>query len=332
MKTFLNVMGCIFAALFSVVLVVVLLAFPVYRSLISFAKPSTITTVVQGIDYSALLPEPEELKKIVGVEWVDTQVVNEIMQSDAVGKIVDLYATDVVNNLLQNGEQPQLTVEALQTIAEEEMDSLVKVITPYIPEEIPLSEEELANEIRTLINENTDQILEFLPDISELAGGNVNVENNASAGARALPSPTPAPAAAEEDPFAIIRQIIDPSISIGFIVAIAIVVLLIALCRFNRFGGMLWLGIDALIAALPVTLLAVGLKGTAVSALLGEELASVTALIDSITSVLSRELAVAAIVYAVVGVVFIVGYILLCKFVKTKAVPAEALPAEPAAE
>ncbi len=331
MKTFLNVMGCIFATLLSIVLVIVLLAFPVYRSVISFAKPSTITDVIQNIDYTELLPEPEDLQGLIGTEFVDTQVINDIMQSDAVGKIVELYATDVMNSVLQNGEQPQLTAEALQTIAEEEMDSLIEIITPYIPEEAAIPKEELADQIKTLIGENTDAILEFLPNIEELTGGNANLENDMVAGARSLPEPTPAPQEddfVEEDPFAILRQVLDPSISLGFIILIAVVVLLIALCRINRFGGLLWLGIDALVAALPVTLLAVAVKSTALLALLGEEAASMATLINSITAVLSRELTVAAILYAVIGVVFIVGYALLCKFVKAKAAPAETLPVE----
>lgn len=364
MKTFLNVLGCIFASLLSIVLVIVLLVFPIYRSVTSFASATTITDVIQSIDYAELLPSSDEVKEMIGDDWETIpvvgdilkndaldQVVNDVVKSDAVGQLVTLYADDVVNQLKQTGEKKKLTVEALKKIVMEEGDSLATIIKPYIPEDVNLTHEELVKEIQTYVCENAQEILDYFPNASEFIGddGNVNLEDitdelekgdvdvenvlgdlEAGAGSRMVTREAndPTPSDESTDPLDMIRQLVSPTVSITFIVAIAILVLLIALCRFNRFGGMLWLGIDALIAALPLALLAAGANGITAALLLDESLAAVAPLITSVTTVLSQKLTVSAVIYAVIGIALIVGYCLLRKF--TKAKTAEEIPAETA--
>ncbi len=362
MKAFLNVMGCIFASLLSILLVVMLLVFPVFRAVTSVATASTLTDIVQNIDYTALLPSSDEVKEMIGEDWEEVpvvgdilkddaldQVVDGIMKSDAVGEIIELYADDVVNTVMQNGKEKQLTPEALIAIAAKESRSLIQIIRPYIPEAQNLSDEELSREIQTYVSENSEQILSFLPDIAELTGTDGTVEDiigGLESGEidpedivdefedgtyTYRPEDAHAPASAEnwdDDPFALIRQLLAPSVSVTFIVVIVVLALLIALCRFNRFGGLLWLGIDTLIAAVPVALLAIAIKGTAIAALLGEEQAAVSALVSSLTVVFSRKLTVAAVIYVVIGAAAITGYVLLRKFVKNKTASAESLPEE----
>lgn len=371
MKTFLNVLGCIFASLLSIVLVLVLLVFPVYRSAASFVSANTITDVIQNIDFTQFLPSSDDVKEMIGDDWESIpvvgevlkndaldQVVNDIVKSDAVGQLVTLYADDVVNQLKQTGEKPKLTVEALKKIVTEEGDSLATIIKPYMPADATLTHEELVTEIQNYVFENAQAILDYFPNASEFLGddgsvdmdsitdelekGDVDVEDvlddlEAGAGSRMATreAPDPTPSDEQTDPLDLIRQLVSPSVSITFIIIIVILVLLIALCRFNRFGGMLWLGIDTLIAALPVALLAAGANGITAALLLDNSLAAVAPLITSVATVLSQKLAVAAIIYVVIGIALIVGYCLLRKFTKAKTaeqLPAETVSAETAAD
>ena len=358
MKTFLNVLGCIFASLLSIVLVITLLIFPAYRAIASLATTSTIKNIVQNIDYAKLLPSSEELKKTLGENWEEipligemlktdsfNQVVDDIIKSKAMGKVVELYAGDLINALMQKEEEKQLTTDAFKDIVIKESKSLVQILRPYIPESTTLTDEELAAEIQTYVSQNADQILGYLPDIAELTGvdgstddiingvenGDIDVDEvidkleNGTYTYR--PEEAHAQAGSEQpsanDPLATLRQLLAPSVSITFAVIIAALVLLIALCRFNRFGGMLWLGIDAVIAALPVALIAIGVKSIPLATLLGDDLNSLSPILSSIISTLSGKLVLAAAIYAVVGIALIVGYVLLGKSVKSKAVPAE---------
>lgn len=332
MKRFWNVMGCIGASLFSIVLVILAISFPLYRSVISFAQPKTLTKVIQNIDYQALLPSAEELQESLGADWIEPEVIETIMKSDAMGRIVELYSTDMLNTALQTGEKAQLTADALKEIVDEEMDSLVESILPYIPEDVELSEEQLIEEIKTVVSENTDQILELLPTLEETT----DTEQPAARSRAAVSEEDDGDVYMEEEVgddmvelLTAIRTLLAPQITVTFIGLLVFFALLIFFCRFNHtFSGLLWLGVDSAIVSLFVALLAFASGNLPVS-FLPEEVAPI---VRPMVTILTEKLTVSAIVYFAVAILLIAGYIVIRRARKAKLVlPTEAV-AEPIAE
>ncbi len=309
MKTFLNVLGCIAATLFSIVLIMLVSVFSLYCGLTSFAKPEiiadTVSSAVQNIDLEAILPPAEDLQEIIPIEGVSTEAIEKLIASDTVSKAFGLYAQDVLDVVLKGetaGER-QFTTEALKSLANEEIDAIVESVKPYMPEDVP--EETIAKELKTLVDTHADVIVESLP----------------------LPT---LPEESENDPFTVIRQILNPMITTIAILSIILLAILIYACRFPRFGGMLWLGVDAAVAALLTTALSITMGNSTILTLVAESDPSIATFVEPVISVFSRNLTVTAIICGVLAVALIVGYILLYrKFAKPIAVSEEPLLPEP---
>ena len=358
MKKFWNVLGCIAATLFSIVLVLIVQVFALRNAASAFTKPSTITQVIQDIDIQELIPDAEEIKNLLPLPESEKGDANEeldaaldsvtaILKSQAVEDLLDLYVQDVLAAVTQNNPEKLLDAEAVKTIARDNLDELIAIIKPYIPEEERPTDEELEVQVLAFVDEFSKEIIEFLPtltengdaltldellsgfsaagDLSEFGDSSViSIEAPRFETQRTATTPSDEPADSTDSTSsnpkswgeldvlsAAIRFLLDPMVTVAFIVVLVVLAAIIYGCRFPRFGGFLWLGIDGLIAAAITALLAVLLNGSFLYSLIPEEAAVI---ITAVTGVLSRDLTVTAIVAAVIGVVFIVGFALLRRF------------------
>ena len=371
MKKFLNVMGCIGAALFSIVLVLTVLVFSLRNAAGSLTKPSTITQVVQNIDINQLIPDAEDVLGALtqngngqsggngGVSDEEMEEVlapiNALLESKTVEQILDLYVQDVLASVTQNNPEKAFTPEAIKAIVNDNTDELVDIVKPFIPENEVATDEEIEHLINEFVGEFAEQIAEFLPELTqmedsvtlgELLGGlegnsssmnddlgNVGfVEEQVFGSSRTTTTgdsdnqqqtdaPTDAPAQeptgtkswAEMDVLsAALRFLLDPAVTIAFVVAIVLLAGIIYGCRFPRFGGLLWLGVDALVIAGITGALAILLASPLVGELIPEESA---AFITPVIGIVSGDLTATALICLAVGVVFIVGVVLLRRFV-----------------
>lgn len=288
MKTFWNVMGCIGASIFSFLLVIVAVIFPLYLSATSFAQPKQIVDVVQNIDYTELLPDEEEWKDLIPeVEGISTESITGFLEHNVVEDVLELYAEDFLNATI-NGELTDraLNADALKALVNENMDELVAFVEPLIPDESEATTTEIAALIQEAVNTHADTIVEALP----------------------VPEPV---AEGEEDPFALIRTLLDPTITISFCVALVVLVALVYGCRFKRFNGLLWLGIDSLIVALFLGGLAAVIGSPLIVSLLDTAEMSIASVLNAIIGVFTTDLTIAAVICGVLGIGLIVGYALL---------------------
>lgn len=310
MKKALNVLGCIAAVIFSIALVVTVVLFSLYNGVASFTQPETIantvTEMVKTIDFEEFLPSAEDVQDILPIDGVTVDTIEELITTDAASQAIGLYAEDVLAAVLTGEtDERQFTPEALKSLANEQIDEIVDAVKPYLPEEV--EEDVIVSEIQTLVDTHAETIVEALP-------------------VPTIPEDTP------DNPAIVIRQILDPAVMTTLIILIVALVILVYACRFPRFGGMLWLGIDAAVVSLLTAALAILIGGTVITDFITDLLPSMAALIDPVVSVFVRDLTVTAIVCAVLGVAFIVAYILLRrKFVTGVATPADAPLAEVAA-
>ncbi|MBR2338607.1 MAG: hypothetical protein IKA63_03985, partial [Clostridia bacterium] len=159
-------------------------------------------------------------------------------------------------------------------------------VEPYIAEDSEVTVEQIKEHIREAVDTHADTIVEALP----------------------LPEPVPE---GEEDPFALIRQFLDPMITVVLCVTLVLSAAIVYACRFKRFQGLLWLGIDSLVATLLVGTMAGILGSSLLTALIDDAASTISTIITPIIEVFTHDLTITAVITGVVGVALIVTYILL---------------------
>ncbi len=306
-KTAWRVLGIIASVFLSIALIAMLIAAPIISATTSIVKPSTITDILRNIDLSALTdttsrPIAEEITTPVAKARVamptdidlddiaETEQAKELLaallQTPLADDIVELYIDDVTTILNGNAASSSLTPEALQAIAAKHMDDIITIVQQHIPEAANISKDELQQQITDAINQNSDDILAALPDANELTELAEDI--------RTIPAVT------------MLFSRTLPWILYGTIAMLAV---LIFFCLYGRARGLLCLGIDALIACLPLFAVAMLLgDGSDIVTLIGAPTAVSSVLVPAIVAVSSKIL-LSAIILAVAAVACIAGYI-----------------------
>ncbi len=276
-----NVIAAILAVLLSIALVVTAFGAVIFHMLSSATKANQLSDFLGEIDYSAFLPNGEELFDSMGDLPVNNQLVNEIMGSDAVKEVIDQYAQGFDAAL--SGEPAEgLTVEGILQIADENMDELVDIIQENV--ELEIDEQTLRTEISKAVKENAPELLESLP--------------------------APQAILEEMDPQVTeaLKTVFDPMIAVTLLIVSLVLAALIYACRWYRFGGFIWIGVDSVIVSFLVGIIMIALNG-AKSLLLGI-LPLDFSVLNAATAVLNRCLLIdlliligAAVLFMVLGVV-----------------------------
>ncbi len=242
MKNFaVNVITAILAVLLSIAFFVTALGAVVFHMLSSFTKADRITAILESIDYSSMLPDTDDLQAVLGEIPVDNQIVNEIMGSRAVEDLVDQYTEDF--SAVLNGEEAVgLNSEDIMAILDENMDEIVTIVQENT--DLEIQEEVLRDEITKAVEENVPTVLESLPKPEEVLQ--------------------------ELDPelMKTVKTVVDPKISLILLGISLVLAALIYACRWPRFGGFIWVGVDCAITAVPVGIL-LGVFNLAKSMILG---------------------------------------------------------------
>lgn len=296
-----GVITAILATFLSIFFVIFTLAAVLTGTVASLVKPANVVQVVQNIDYTQILLEDESVSAMIEELDIDPQVVNEFMQSKAVAEIVGVYA-ESISAALTGKEIPEgLTVDKLLAIADEHLDEIVDIVQDVYPMEI--TKEEVSTQLKTLISDNAESIVASLPTAQELSTQIIEVESM---------------------PY--VQMLFGSTVTTVLAIVAAVLAALIYACRFRRFGGMLWIGIDSIVAAAFVGLFCVA-TGVVKSMLAGMA-GSAGVAVESGITVFSGGLTIALLVLLAVGVVLIVGCILLRKYCCKPKAAAEA-PVQP---
>ena len=113
-KKICNFFGILLAWVLSIAFIAVLVAAPITLTLLSAVQPKKASEMVSYIDTSAVdlskfLPLEQEEKEL-------TAAVQELFNSDATKKVVELYMTDVYNALTGEETETLLTADALADV------------------------------------------------------------------------------------------------------------------------------------------------------------------------------------------------------------------------
>ena len=308
-STAVNALTAVAAVFLSILLVVTLPLVSVYGVAIDSISAdsigaitrTTINELVEGADFEQMILENEAVQENIRQMGIPSDVVGNLMQSGAANEIVDLLAADMSNLLTDPAAETQMTPEALVAIVEKHADDLAQIAVDT--SEKRLDKEILKTEIINAVKADADGFAAVLPDMTEMRA---SVATNL--------------------PLDLISGLLN---SLYLWIGCGVCLLLaglVYLCRFFRFGGLLWLGIDGLLGA--------GLLSLAGQALRIAGNMALVSLPDSakgiLGTIIGRTLhAVNLRVWILLGiaVVLVAAYILLYYLVvKKKATPAAPQP------
>lgn len=243
-KKICNIFGILLALLLSAGMIAMLIVSPAALTVVSVTEPSAAGELITNIDIS----------QIVTVEHEDPKVealIQTLYTSDASKEVAQLYMSDVYSYLSDENHEAVLTEQMLQQIAHEHMDELVQLVqeSNILPEH---DQQQVREEIQTLVETEADTILAELPDVQQIADDVIG--DNAQ----------------RKSLVKLVTQ--KGELERVVYIALAILAVLIFLFRLPGFKGLRWLATDLYIAGAVLVLqcLAVTLGGEFVAGLFSQ--------------------------------------------------------------
>lgn len=349
-----NFFGVLFSIVLSLILVVLLVAMPMISAVSSFTQPETLGDVIENIDYVELIKANPEVSKSLEGMGVTGDLLQEVLESDVVEDLIDVYVEDFFSALDGNTES-RLNTDTLKSIVDDNMDELVPMFKKFASnfggEGILTTDEEIKLVIGSFVDQYGSDLIGAIPspeDLGLVPPGMTAGNNSRTALPQESPDETVGNSidepvdATPDDTMVPVLQVINElhkgTVMMALIAVVAGISLLIVLFRWPRFKGFMWLGVDYAIAA-GISFLVVSSVGVLIGILI-EALgipSDFQMVIASISGILVMNLTKIAVVEAGLAVlfiaVFIVGRILLkkhkAKKLATVAIePPEQLPAE----
>ena len=309
-----NILTAVAAVLLSILLIGSLLAASLYGVVVKSVSAksiadmmrTTVVELVESVDFEKEILKNETVKQSVEELNISTDAVGQLMQSDAANEVIGLLSADVANILTGDADESLLTAEALIGIVKEHADDLADIAVEMTDKD--LNKDELKTQIVETIERDAEELTKALPNVQTIRKEIV-----------------------KEVPLDEISRLLNPALVWGAYGVCLLLAGLIYACRWYRFGGLLWLGIDSLLAGgvLGVAAFAIRLFGTGSAIALPDGVAGIVGgLIDTLRSAVQMR----AFIWLGVAAVLIAGYILLQQLVVKKKIAAEAAPISPVAQ
>lgn len=289
----LRILGTIGGVLFSIVLIFALIGSLVFSVSTVLVEPETIVTVVKEVNLADHVLANESVKQALEKEGIQTDMINELLDSPFFADTVEVYTNEVVAALQGKIPETTLTEDVVQQFADEHMDSLVTLTKKYMPESIDLTDAQIQGAIDNLVDEYSSTLVQALPTGQQVQEMLVETEIQKPA-----------------------ELLVSTTVPVVLYTVIGVLAVIIFVCLLHKFRGLLCLGIDTLIVAAILLLPYLALTN---DALITSLLADSASLAAPLITVFSTRLGIYLIVLTIVGVLFIAGYITYTVLMKKKA-------------
>lgn len=292
MKTFkivMNVFGIIGASFLSILLVIALMATPMVSAVTAFFQGENITKIVTSVDYTEIITAEMDMSEIGATQQAEIELFDELMDSEMMKDIIELCVDNIFAVMEGTAENNGITAEDIKDIAEEHMDELKAIVKTYIGDTIPLTEETLDEMTTSLIDECATDIAEMMPTAEDLG--------------------------LDDE---VLNVIVNLRNGTYFWIVFGItagLTLLVMLCQVMRFKGFMWIGVDYLVAAVFTLISSFAMKAADLSMLLGDEI-GVASVFSAATGIIFSEMLKCAGIMALLGVLFIVIFVVGRKLLK----------------
>ena len=292
-----NIFGILFAIVFSVALVVVLLAIPPVKSLSAVFQPETIQDLAVDVLSSDIIEPGSAMSEGLEEMGLSEDIVQELMESDAVEDMLEVYLDDVFAASTGEYAENSLTQEVLEDIVKDNKKELVSLLEEYGDVEDKEEAEELLD---VIVEEHGEDIIEMLPSAED---NKISLE---------FP---------EEEGFFgagnILRGLYSGGVIWILIGVAAVLCLLIFLCRAFKLQGFIWIGVSFGVAALLSAV--VIMLANNMNLLMNMGFSQMERnIIGSIMPNMISAMVMAALVIAALAVVFIAAYIIIKACTKKK--------------
>ena len=298
----LRVLGTIGGVLFSIVLIFALIGSLFFSVTASLVKPETIMTLAKEYSLTEQVMGDASVNDAISQEGIPTELVNDLLDSPFFKDTVEAYTNDVVAAV--QGKQPDVVFneQTVKQFAEDHMDSLVGLVKKHAPEDSQTTDDEIQTAVRELADEYATILVEAMPSGEQVREMLVESE---------IQKP--------------MELLVSTTVPVVLYTIICVLAAIIFVCLLHKFRGLLCLGIDALIAAVPLFIVYLALSNEAlIASMLGES----ATLAATLIAVLVGKLGVYLILLTLVGVLFIAGYITYTVLMKKKAAAIEPEAAE----
>lgn len=292
MKKVLNVLGIIFAVLLSLALIPTLIMAPVWQGVSGLLEPefiqSVTTEVIEELDLSDISLSSPELVQSMTEAGITPEAAQSLLGSITAREVVRLLGQDLSQVLQGSFTTSALTEAEIARLVEENRAELIVLLRLLAQEDaVSTTDAQLSDALDVLANEQaaslSGQITQAMLELQTTLHGE----------------------------FAAMLQLLTgPLVTTALLVAALVLAVLIFLCRWPHQEGLLWLGIDAALAALPVLGIAVSLKGAQLSQTLAQA-AGVPNLFGPVLRHAGTSMLVDGLLLLAAAALFIAGFILL---------------------
>ncbi len=284
-----NIFGILFAIIFSIALVIVLVAIPPVKSFSTIFQADTIQTMMVGVMSAEVIEPGSAMAEGLEDAGISEDIVQELMESDAVEDMLEVYLDDVFAASTGENMESSLTSEVLEDIVKDNKEDLIPLIEEYAN---VANEEEAEELLDMLVEEHSEDIIEMLPSVEDSKMTLTSSDNEGlfSAGN-------------------IYRGLYNGAVIWIMIGVATVLCLLIFLCRKFKLQGFIWIGVSFGVAAL-LSAVVIMLAGN-LNILMGMGFSKAEHnLIGSIVPGLVGAMVTATLVIAALAVVFIAAYII----------------------
>jgi len=296
MKKSIKILGNFFCVILSAVFIILAVMIPFYYSITGLTVPKTVTEVVQGVDYKTVIEKTPAIKSALKKSKVTTTTVEKFMKSPQASELIEVYADEATEILLDIPKDRMFDVELIKEIAEEHVDDFVKIAEEKTGKNY--SEKKIKKNVDTFIEKNEEQIEKSIPVIETTRKVVKTIHES---------------------------NVIEQRISLKTILILSAVTCVILLCIFitKRFRGCIWMGINCLIASVLLAALLVFSQSNLIS-MLALKLSSFNVeIIESAITICSEKVAIAFFSTAIGSFVFVTLFAITYSLKRRKSIPDE---------
>ena len=291
MKKALNVFGIILALIFSLVLVPTLIMTPVWQGVSGLLEPeflqNVVVDVVEELKETDFTLDSSDLSSSLEGEGIDPELAQAIADSAALREIAPLLGDDLSKVVLGEFTATSLTAEEIQRVGKEHRQELAEILAMLAESE---GETLTADEAAMVV----DQLVAEAPAWeAELTAAFLELQTDL-----------------HTEYAEVLALLTGPVVTTALIITALVLALLIFLCRWPHQEGLLWLGIDSALAALPVLGIAVSVKGAQFSQALAEG-AGVPNVFSPVLRQAGNTMLIGGVLLLAIAVLLIAGFILL---------------------
>ncbi len=259
---------------------------PIAATIQRVTIPDNISNVLGEIDFTKLIENNVDLQKQIEGMGIPPEAINEVMHSEVVGDIVEMYAHDVGNVIEGSAEESTFSTEAVMGILNDNIDEIAAFTRQYVPGADLVDEKELKEQLQQNLQEQSVAVTEMLPSVADLKqsteGGGVRYGNLTSL----------------KNGIVFVRESLTPILY----AVICVLAVLIVILQYRELRGFWRTGVTFTSAGVTTLLLAVSAEGI-LKLTEGSIPAEAISLLKPLVQVFSRGFFTFAITYLSIGAV-----------------------------